>query len=94
MCSSLGPIVRAVHLNSEGPLLTAPAPARLCPCLCPCPLWAVGFSLGAMSGLYSSTMKALGASERVFDLMERQPAMRASGTKAPALYVQATGSTP
>lgn len=48
---------------------------------------AVGFSLGSMSGLYSSTMKALGASERVFDLMDRKPAMTASGTKAPALYV-------
>ena len=33
----------------------------------------VAFSLGALSGLYEDFAKAIGASDRVFELMERQP---------------------
>ena len=39
----------------------------------------VAFSLGVLSGLYGDLMKALGASERVFGLIDRVPAMRATG---------------
>ena len=40
----------------------------------------VAFSLGAVSGLYEDFMKALGASERVFELLDRVPAL-SSGSK-------------
>ena len=42
----------------------------------------VAFSLGALSSLYEDFMKALGASERVFELMDRKPSM-VSGTHRP-----------
>ncbi len=35
----------------------------------------LSFSLGALSGLYGDLMKAIGASERVFGLLDRQPAL-------------------
>ena len=35
----------------------------------------LSFSLGALSGLYGDLMKAVGASERVFGLLDRQPAL-------------------
>ncbi len=35
----------------------------------------VAMSLGALSGLYEDFMKALGASERVFELLDREPAV-------------------
>ncbi len=41
----------------------------------------VAFSLGALSGLYEDFMKALGASERVFELMDREPTV-SSGSAA------------
>ena len=37
----------------------------------------VAFSLGVLSGLYGDLMKAVGASERVFGLMDRQPKLSA-----------------
>jgi ABC transporter fused permease/ATP-binding protein len=43
----------------------------------------VAFSLGALSGLYEDFMKALGASERVFQLMDREPEV-VSGGERPA----------
>ncbi len=36
----------------------------------------VAFSLGAISGLYEDFMKAIGASERVFELLDRVPEVR------------------
>jgi len=35
----------------------------------------LSFSLGALSGLYGDLMKAIGASERVFGLLDRRPAL-------------------
>ena len=43
----------------------------------------VAFSLGALSGLYEDFMKALGASERVFELMDRQPTVTGGSTALP-----------
>lgn len=43
----------------------------------------VAFSLGALSGLYEDFMKALGASERVFELIDRRPAVT-GGSERPA----------
>ena len=40
----------------------------------------VAVSMGALAGLYTDFMKAIGASERVFELMERAPVLEASGT--------------
>jgi ABC-type multidrug transport system fused ATPase/permease subunit len=39
----------------------------------------VGFSLGALADLWADFMKALGAAERVFELLDRTPAMPLSG---------------
>jgi ABC-type multidrug transport system fused ATPase/permease subunit len=39
----------------------------------------VGFSLGALADLWADFMRALGAAERVFDLLDRTPAMPLSG---------------
>eukprot|EP01120_Amphizonella_sp_Union-15-10_P014917 TRINITY_DN7461_c0_g1_i1.p1 TRINITY_DN7461_c0_g1~~TRINITY_DN7461_c0_g1_i1.p1 ORF type:complete len:644 (+),score=127.81 TRINITY_DN7461_c0_g1_i1:64-1995(+) len=39
----------------------------------------VGFAFGALSGLYVEFMKAIGASERVFDLLYRKPLVRFDG---------------
>ena len=44
----------------------------------------VAFALGALTELWADFMKASGASERVFELMDRQPAMPASGGERPA----------
>ena len=44
----------------------------------------VAFSLSALSSLYEDFMKALGASERVFELMDRTPKI-VSGTEQPAV---------
>jgi ABC transporter fused permease/ATP-binding protein len=41
----------------------------------------VAFSLGALSGLYEDFMKALGASERVFELMDREPTVSGGGAR-------------
>ncbi len=41
----------------------------------------VAFSLGALSGLYEDFMKALGASERVFDLLDRQATVADGATQ-------------
>ncbi|KAF6171416.1 hypothetical protein GIB67_009557 [Kingdonia uniflora] len=43
----------------------------------------VGSSVSALSGLYSSTMKATGASRRVFQLLDRVSSMPKSGNKCP-----------
>ncbi|MFT5432137.1 MAG: ABC-type multidrug transport system fused ATPase/permease subunit, partial [Myxococcota bacterium] len=40
----------------------------------------VAFSLGAISGLYEDFMKALGASERVFELLDRVPTLVSGDT--------------
>ncbi len=45
----------------------------------------VAFSLGALSGLYEDFMKALGASERVFALMDRVPTVGGGGHRPAAL---------
>ncbi len=39
----------------------------------------VGFSLGALSELWADLMKATGAAERVFALVDREPAMKTEG---------------
>jgi len=39
----------------------------------------VGFSLGALADLWADFMRALGAAERVFELIDRVPAMPTSG---------------
>ncbi|MEZ4236244.1 MAG: ATP-binding cassette domain-containing protein [Myxococcota bacterium] len=41
----------------------------------------VAFSLGALSGLWGDFMHALGASERVFALIDQQPALEGTGTE-------------
>lgn len=41
----------------------------------------VAFSIGALSGLWSDFAKAAGASERVFELMDRAPAVQAGGLR-------------
>ncbi|KAL5725797.1 ABC transporter B member 25 [Ranunculus cassubicifolius] len=43
----------------------------------------VGSSVSALSGLYSSAMKASGASRRVFQLLDRTSSMAESGSKCP-----------
>lgn len=43
----------------------------------------VGSSVSALSGLYTTTMKAAGASRRVFQLLDRISAMPKSGVKCP-----------
>jgi ATP-binding cassette subfamily B protein len=44
----------------------------------------VAFSLGAIADLWAEFMKALGAGQRVFDLLDRVPTMPASGGRIPA----------
>jgi ATP-binding cassette subfamily B protein len=41
----------------------------------------VAFSIGALSGLYEDFMKALGSSERVFELMDRTPTVVGGDTR-------------
>ena len=43
----------------------------------------VAMALGILSGLYTDLMKALGASERVFSLLDRSPAQRTSDQPLP-----------
>jgi ABC transporter fused permease/ATP-binding protein len=43
----------------------------------------VAMSIGALSGLYEDFMKALGASERVFQLMDRQPTVGGEAGERP-----------
>lgn len=40
----------------------------------------VAFAVGGLSGLYSDFAKAVGASRRVFELMDREPAVASSGS--------------
>jgi ATP-binding cassette subfamily B protein len=42
----------------------------------------VGVSFGALSSLYGDIMKAVGASERVFQLIDRVPSVRFSGGRS------------
>ncbi len=44
----------------------------------------VAFALGALAELWTDFMRASGASERVFELMDRQPAIPSSGGERPA----------
>jgi ABC transporter fused permease/ATP-binding protein len=44
----------------------------------------VAFALGALTELWADFMRASGASERVFELMDRQPSIPASGGERPA----------
>lgn len=44
---------------------------------------AVGSSVSALSGLYTTAMKAAGASRRVFQLLDRASSMPKSGNKCP-----------
>lgn len=44
---------------------------------------AVGSSVSSLSGLYTTAMKAAGASRRVFQLLDRQSVMPESGDKCP-----------
>jgi ATP-binding cassette, subfamily B, bacterial len=41
----------------------------------------VNDALSSLAGLYSHLMKAIGATERVFELLDREPAMKPSGGK-------------
>jgi ABC transporter fused permease/ATP-binding protein len=43
----------------------------------------VAFSLGALAGLYSDFNRAVGAADRVFDLLEREPELAAAGGQKP-----------
>jgi ABC transporter fused permease/ATP-binding protein len=45
----------------------------------------VGVSFGALSGLYADFMNATGASQRVFELLDRQPGMTSSGDRKPSI---------
>jgi ABC transporter fused permease/ATP-binding protein len=44
----------------------------------------VAFSLAALAGLYSDFNRAVGAADRVFDLLEREPELAAPGGEKPA----------
>jgi hypothetical protein len=48
---------------------------------------AVGSSVSALSGLYTTVMKASGASRRVFQLLDRVSSMTNSGDKCPIKLV-------
>ncbi|GBG61740.1 hypothetical protein CBR_g23255 [Chara braunii] len=43
----------------------------------------VGFSVASLAGIYATVMKALGAGERVFHLLDREPSMVKAGSKRP-----------
>jgi ATP-binding cassette subfamily B protein len=45
----------------------------------------VGVSFGALSGLYADFMNATGASQRVFDLLDRKPSMDEGGDRPEAI---------
>jgi ABC-type multidrug transport system fused ATPase/permease subunit len=47
----------------------------------------VGSSVSALSGLYTTVMKASGASRRVFQLLDRVSSMANSGDRCPTKYV-------
>lgn len=51
----------------------------------------VAFSLGALSGLYGDFMRAVGASRRVFELLDRQPALERRGGREPGAVRGALG---
>lgn len=48
----------------------------------------VGSSVSSLSGLYTTAMKAAGASRRVFQLLDRVSTMPSSGDKCPLGSVQ------
>lgn len=48
---------------------------------------AVGSSISSLSGLYTTAMKAAGASRRVFQLLDRVSTMPKSGDKSPVKLV-------
>lgn len=50
-------------------------------------VYAVGSSVSALSGLYTTVMKASGASRRVFQLLDRVSSMTNSGDKCPIKLV-------
>jgi ATP-binding cassette subfamily B protein len=41
----------------------------------------LAFSIGALSGVYEDLMRAVGATERVFELLDRQPSVSSGATK-------------
>jgi hypothetical protein len=45
--------------------------------------YTVGSSFSALSGLYTTVMKASGASSRVFQLLDRTSSMTTAGDKCP-----------
>ena len=47
----------------------------------------VGFSLGSLADLWADFMKALGAADRVFSLLDRQPAIEPSGGERPSQVI-------
>lgn len=58
---------------------------------------AVGSSVSSLSGLYTTVMKAAGASRRVFQLLDRTSSMPKAGEKCPigsVDEVQAVGFLP
>jgi ABC-type multidrug transport system fused ATPase/permease subunit len=48
----------------------------------------VASNAGMLAGVYSNLTQALGAGERVFELMERQPGMAMGGGLAPAGWLR------
>jgi hypothetical protein len=50
-------------------------------------VYTVGSSVSALSGLYTTVMKASGASRRVFQLLDRTSSMPNSGDKCPIKLV-------
>lgn len=46
-------------------------------------LFVVGSAVSGLSGLYTVTMKAVGASRRVFQLLDRVSSMAMAGNKCP-----------
>src|SRR5690606_12706321 len=51
---------------------------------CALPILLVAFSLGALTDLYADLTKASGAAERVFELLDRRPAIAPRGGVTPA----------
>ena len=50
----------------------------------------IAFGIGALGGLYQDFMRAIGASERVFEFIERAPAQPPGGQKPPQVAGKVT----
>ncbi|KAG6555293.1 hypothetical protein Mapa_003336 [Marchantia paleacea] len=70
-------VVYGAHLTINGEMTTGALTAFILYSL------TVGLSLASLSGLYTTAMKAVGASQRVFQLLDRESSMPKPGDKKP-----------